>query len=75
MDRIQITPQVCHGKPVIKGTRVLVSTVLGALAAGDTVETILEDYPNLTPDDIQAALAFGSVLSRFEEHAYDVAAS
>lgn len=75
MDRIQITPLVCHGKPVIKGTRVLVSTVLGALAAGDTAETILEDYPNLTPDDIQAALEFGSDLSRFEEHAYDVASS
>lgn len=75
MDRIQISPLVCHGKPVIKGTRVLVSTVLGALAAGDTVGTILEDYPNLTPDDIQAALEFGSDLSRFEEHPYDVAAS
>ena len=75
MDRIQIAPLVCHGKPVIKGTRVLVSTVLGALAAGDTAETILEDYPNLTRDDIQAALEFGSDLSRFEEHAYDVAAS
>jgi uncharacterized protein (DUF433 family) len=75
ISRIQITPTVCHGKPTIEGTRVLVSTVLGALAAGDTVETILEDYPNLNADDIQAALELGSDLSRFEEHAYDEAAS
>ena len=75
VNRIQIAPTVCHGKPTIEGTRVLVSTVLGALAAGDTAEMILEDYPSLSPEDIQAALAFGSELSRFEEHTYDEAAS
>ncbi len=75
INRIEISPTVCHGKPIIEGTRVLVSTVLGALAAGDTAEMILEDYPSLSAEDIQAALAFGSDISRFEEHAYDVAAS
>lgn len=41
--RIEINPQICHGKPIIKGTRVMVSTVLGALAAGDSIETVIED--------------------------------
>ena len=44
-ERLQIDPAICHGKPVIKGTRVLVSTLLGALAAGDTIEKLLGDYP------------------------------
>jgi uncharacterized protein (DUF433 family) len=49
--RIQIHPEICHGKPVIRGTRVLVSVILGALAAGDSQEMILEDYPGLTKAD------------------------
>ena len=69
-DRIELNPMVCHGKPVIKGTRVMVSTILGALAARDTAEMILEDYPDLQPEDIAAALAFASDLSQFEEIPY-----
>ena len=70
--RIELDPMVCHGKPVIKGTRVMVSTILGALAAGDTVEMILEDYPNLQREDISAALAFASDLSQFEDIPYQL---
>ncbi|MEA3506589.1 MAG: DUF433 domain-containing protein, partial [Elusimicrobiota bacterium] len=51
--RIQIDHQICHGKPVIKGTRVMVSTILGALGAGDSIERVLEDYPNITKEDIR----------------------
>ncbi len=69
---IQISSDVCHGKPVISGTRVLVSTILGALSAGDTVLTILEDYSNITREDIQAALEFAGELSRFEELPYEL---
>lgn len=72
-DRISIDSSVCHGKPVIKGTRVLVSTVLGALAGGDSIEMILEDYPNITKDDVVAALEFASELSDFQESAYEAA--
>ena len=54
--RISINPNVCHGKPVIKGTRVLVSNILGALTAGDTIEQVIENYPNISRDDIFAAL-------------------
>lgn len=69
--KISIDPNICHGKPVIKGTRVLVSNILGALASGETIEEVLEDYPNITKEDILAALAFGSEATRFEHHSYD----
>ncbi len=70
-NRIHISPDICHGKPVIKGTRVLVSNILGALAAGETIEQILEDYPNITKKDIYAALQYGSELANFESHSYE----
>lgn len=69
--RISISSDVCHGKPVVKGTRVLVSNILGSLAAGETIEDVLEDYPNISREDIYAALDFGSALSSFETHTYD----
>lgn len=72
-DRIELNPLICHGKPVIKGTRVMVATILGALSGGDSVEMILEDYPNLTREDISAALAFASDLSQFEDIPYHIA--
>jgi uncharacterized protein (DUF433 family) len=73
-ERIQIDAKICHGKPVIRGTRVLVSTILGALAGGDSVEEVLEDYPGITEEDVRAALAFAGELSRFEEAPYEVTA-
>jgi len=75
MERIIINPAICHGKPVIKGTRVLVRNILSALAAGESIDNILEDYPNISKQDIQAALSFGSQLSDFETFPYDVKAS
>jgi len=68
--RISINPNVCHGKPVIKGTRVLVSNILGSLASGESIDEILEDYPNISKKDISAALEFGSELSTFETYSY-----
>jgi len=73
--KITIDPNVCHGKPVIKGTRVLVSNILSALSSGQTIEEILEDYPNISKEDILEALAFGSYLTKFESHSYDTKAS
>jgi uncharacterized protein (DUF433 family) len=70
-ERISISPSICHGKPVLKGTRVLVSTLLGALAGGDSIEAVLEDYPNVTREDIDAALEFASELSDFQEASYE----
>ncbi|MGD8778363.1 MAG: DUF433 domain-containing protein [Ignavibacteria bacterium] len=74
-ERISIDPKVCHGKPVIKGTRVLVSNILGALASGDSFNDIIKDYPNIKKEDIQEALYFGSYLSNNESLSYDSKAS
>lgn len=71
--RIQIDHQICHGKPVIKGTRVMVSTILGALGAGDSIERVLEDYPNITKEDIRSVFEFAAEISRFEESPYEIA--
>jgi uncharacterized protein (DUF433 family) len=70
ISRIIINPNICHGKPTINGTRVLVSNILGSLAAGEAIEKILSDYPNISKEDISAALAFGSQLTNFETHSY-----
>lgn len=69
--RIQIDPAVCHGKPVVRGTRVLVSTILGALSGGDSVETVLEDYPTITREDVAAALEFAKDLSDYQVSSYE----
>ncbi|MFW5802684.1 MAG: DUF433 domain-containing protein [Verrucomicrobiota bacterium] len=74
-ERISINPNVCHGKPVIRGTRVLVGNILGALGSGDTIDEIIEDYPNISREDVLAAIDFGGQLSRFEEGAYEVCTS
>ncbi len=58
MDRIEIDPRVCNGKPVIKGTRIPVSVILDQMAAGESWETLLSGYPELTKEDIQAALIY-----------------
>jgi uncharacterized protein (DUF433 family) len=69
--RVCVDPAVCHGKPVIRGTRILVSTLLGALAAGDSVEMLLEDYPPLTREDIAASLEYAKDLSNFQCSSYE----
>lgn len=60
--RIVIRPDVCNGKPVIRGTRVTAQTVLEFLSAGDSVEDVLEEYPSLTRRDVQACLDYASRL-------------
>jgi len=58
--RIVRDTRICGGEPVFKGTRVTLRTVLASLAAGDSVEEILADFPGLQPADIQAAIAFAA---------------
>ncbi len=58
--RIIRDPKVCGGEPVFKGTRVLLKTVLASLAEGDSVETLLADFPTLTTEDVRAAIAFAA---------------
>jgi uncharacterized protein (DUF433 family) len=61
-ERITINPDICNGKPVIKGTRIAVQTVLEFLAAGDSAEDVLEEYPALTREDVRACLDYASRL-------------
>jgi len=58
LERITVNPEIFGGKPIIRGRRLAVEHVLGMLAAGDTSETILEGYPWLEPEDIQACLVY-----------------
>ena len=57
-DRVEINPRVCGGQPVIKGTRISVATILEQLAGEESWEALLLGYPELTRDDIQAALRY-----------------
>lgn len=66
-DRISIDPKVCHGKPCIKGTRIMVSIILDYLTAGEPEAEILRQYPVLKPDDLRAALGYAAWLAREEE--------
>jgi uncharacterized protein (DUF433 family) len=59
-ERISINPEVCNGRPVVRGTRIAVQTVLEFLAAGDSVEDVLEEYPGLKRADVQACLDYAS---------------
>lgn len=58
LNRISICEDIFGGKPIIRGMRIAVEHVLGMLAAGDSVETILREYPDLDSEDIQACLLF-----------------
>jgi uncharacterized protein (DUF433 family) len=64
LERISIDPNVCFGKPCIRGTRIWVSLVLDYLANGATEAEILEDYPYLSHEDILAAIAYGAEAAR-----------
>lgn len=64
LQRISIDPNICFGKPRIKGTRIWVSLILDLLAGGMTVKEVLEEYPQLTEEDIRAAIAYGAEMSR-----------
>ena len=60
IERITIDPDIVHGRPAVRGTRMRVADVLSLLAAGATHEEILEDYPYLALDDIKACLAYAA---------------
>ena len=66
-ERIVIDADVCHGKPCIRGTRVMVSVILDYLKAGDSTEAILKQYPALEERDVRAALAYAAWLAHEEE--------
>jgi uncharacterized protein (DUF433 family) len=66
-ERVSVDPAVCHGKPCIRGTRIMVSVVLDNLAEGLSPEEIVGEYPPLQVDDVRAAIAYAAALTREEE--------
>lgn len=58
LDRIEINPRVCNGRPVVKGTRIPTSVILEQIAEGESWETILAGYPELKREDLQAVLFY-----------------
>ncbi len=65
MNRITINPDICNGKPTVRGMRITVKTILEYLAAGETSENILNAYPVLEKEDISACLEFASKLADY----------
>ena len=64
LTRISIDPNICFGKPCIKGTRIWVSLILDFLASGMTINEIRAEYPQLTVEDVRAAIAYGAEMAR-----------
>ena len=73
LNRVVVDPRVCGGKACIRGTRIYIAIVLDGLAEGLTPEQILDHYPQLSLDDIHAALAYGAELAK--ENTWKVSAS
>lgn len=64
LERISIDPRVCFGKPCVQGTRIWVSLVLDLLSSGLSTEEVLEEYPQLSREDVLACVAYGAEMSR-----------
>ena len=68
LDRITLNPDVCHGKPTIRNKRYTVALILDLLSAGQSFESILEEYNSLELEDIYACLAYASKLTRIKTY-------
>ena len=66
-ERINVDPKVLAGKPVVKGTRIPVYLILNLLAKGEALQDILKDYPELTKQDILAAIDYAAAHMKYEE--------
>jgi uncharacterized protein (DUF433 family) len=64
LQRISINPNICFGKPCIRGHRIWVSLILDLLAEGTSIEEILDQYPGVAREDVLACIAYGSEMSR-----------
>ena len=69
LQRISSEPDICHGKPCIKGTRIPVYLIVSLVAEGESIESIIQDYPSLTPEDIKAAISYAARLCEYEAYA------
>ncbi|MBS3772160.1 MAG: DUF433 domain-containing protein [Bacteroidales bacterium] len=69
LKHISSDPEICHGKPCIKGTRIPVYLIVSLVAEGATVEDILKDYPSLTEEKVEAAIRYAAKLCEYEAYA------
>ena len=69
LERISSDPDICHGKPCIRGTRIPVWLLVPLVAEGEEPETIISDYPSVTHDDIRAAMRYAAKLCEYEAYA------
>ncbi|MBD3184392.1 DUF433 domain-containing protein [Candidatus Poribacteria bacterium] len=63
LKRIITNPEICFGKPCIRGTRIWVSLILDLLSVGTEIDDIISEYPELTKDDIYASIAYGAEMN------------
>jgi uncharacterized protein (DUF433 family) len=68
-EKISSVPDICHGKPCIKGTRIPVYLIVSLIAEGEDTESIIRDYPSLTEDDIKMAMKYAAKLCEYEAYA------
>ena len=66
IDRITVNPEICHGKPTIRGLRYPVENMLELMASGMTIEELLNDYPDLEREDLLACLEYASKISHIK---------
>jgi uncharacterized protein (DUF433 family) len=67
IEKIKVNPEVCHGKPVIRDTRYTVESMIEYLAGGDSIDDILDEFPDLDREDLLACLAFAAQSMRFKD--------
>lgn len=68
-DRISSDSDICHGKPCIKGTRIPVYLIVSLIAEGENSESIIQDYPSITLEDIKMAIRYAAKLCEYEAYA------
>jgi uncharacterized protein (DUF433 family) len=66
-DRISVNPKICHGKPCIKGTRIMISVILGLVEEGFNFTQVIEEYPELSVLDVKAAIEYARLMIENEE--------
>jgi len=67
--KISSDPDICHGKPCIKGTRIPVYLIVSLISEGESIESIIKDYPSITCNDIKAAIKYAAKLCEYEAYA------
>jgi uncharacterized protein (DUF433 family) len=74
LNRITVNPQICHGKPTIRESRYMVESILEYLSAGDTVDDVVSEFPDLERDDVLACLVYATEVLKFKGTTFSTAA-